>query len=596
MTVDPNETGQEPSLDRTADSPRPMPIEWAAAGAVLLSLIAFAMIRLACGDVAWHLATARLAFACGQWPTTNAFSYTFADYPLYQQYPLFQSLLLAIHQIAGWPGLSVLLCAGWLGVFLLYVRWACTWRAAAVMSLPWMIGMMALQRRMILRPDMFSMVWLACELIAIDAYLRRGRRWILLLPAIQLCWVNSHQLFPLGLAVQVALIAHLCFSRWAGSHVDARDRCVPIWPVLLAMGASIVATFGSPIGFRIVEVLQHTGGSVGHHRHHIRELAYIWERPVECALAMTCAAPALYALWRSRRRLYTFDLALWCMSLILVLIAMRGLVFFSMLSIGVFVRARRRSPAPAGPPIPLRAFLRPAMACVTLILACNVLFHRWVRPPKVLGGTQPGLGRSLGDWPDAALAFLASAPPPGEMMNMPWSLANGVLWRLPNCKPFVDSRFEAYPRDFLVDCIASYQDPSELDGLIDEYRPTWIFVDHRVAGVLERAVQLYQAGGWALVYADSQTMILVRECELTAEYVSAQRIGAADIEPRDLLPNPRDLRARQRIHFARLLAALDVEKAAQAQLTVAEQEARGHPSILALIAERRRAIDGRSNS
>ncbi len=554
------------------------------------------MIRLACGDVAWHLATARLAFTSGHWPTTNAFSHTFADYPLYQQYPLFQSLLFVVHQSAGWTGLSALLCAGWLGVFLLYVRWAGPWRHAAVMCLPWMIGMMALQRRMILRPDMFSMVWLACLLIAIDVYLRRGHRWILLLPAIQLCWVNSHQLFPLGFAVQIALIAHLCISRWAPGPVDRRDRTVPIWPVLLAVAASIGATFGSPIGARILEVFEHTGGSVGHHRHHIRELAYIWNRPVECGLAITCALPAIIALWQNRRRFYTFDVAIWCMSLILVLIAMRGLVFFSMLSIAVFARTRRRFPAPTGPPKQGRAFLRPAMACVTLALACNVMFHRWVRPPRVLGGTQPGLGRSLGDWPDAATAFLASSPPPGEMMNMPWSLANGVLWRLPHRKPFVDSRFEAYPRGFLVDCIESYRDASVLNALLDEYRPTWIFADHRVAGVLERAVQLYRAGGWALVYADSQSIIIVRECQRTAKYVSARRIDAADLKPHDLLQDPRDLRARQRIHFARLLTALGVNVAARSQLTLAEQDARGHPSLLTLIAEKRREVDGESTS
>lgn len=570
---------------------RPLPIEWMAAAAVMVSLIAFALLRISCGDVAWHLATARLAMKTGVWPTTNTFSHSFPDYPLYQQYPLFDLVLYTVYQALGWPGLSALLCLGWLSVVLLFVRWAGPWSTAAVLNLAWMVGVAALWRRMMLRPDMISLLWLVCLLIVIDGYLRRSRWWIAVVPAIQLCWVNSHQLFPLGLAVQIILVLHLGLSRWGRFGVDPRDRRIPAWPVFAACAASVAACLCSPLGTDIVHVLTQTGGSVGRHRHHIRELAYIWERTPELILAILCAAPAVGALWRSRRRWVPFDVGVWTLSLILVLIALRGLAFFGVVSIAVFARTWARRPHP-GPTTAaherLRRLARPALACVTLFLAANVVYFRWVRPPRVLGGTQPGLGRSLGDWPDAAIAFLQSAPPPGRMMNMPWSLANAVIWDLPDRPVLIDARFEAYPRTFQAACIASYSDDAALDRLIAQYDPLWVFADHRVTGIRDRIVHLLRTGNWSLVYADTQTAVVIRVCDRTTEYLAHHRVAIADIVPADLLAEPADLRARQRLHFARLLDALEERRAALNELTAAEADAAGHTALRRHIVDARR--------
>src|SRR4030095_5758957 len=117
------------------------------------------------------------------------------------------------------------------------------------------------------------------------------------------------------------------------------------------------------------------------------------------------------------------------------------------------------------------------------------------------GGTQPGVGRSLGGWGDAALAFLEKNPPPGRMMNMPWFSGNELIWGLPGQPVFVDPRFESYPHPFLRQVADAYLDDARMVALIQRYAPTWIYVQHFFSGVRDRLWVLV-GRGWTAVYVD----------------------------------------------------------------------------------------------
>ena len=187
---------------------------WAVWALIILAGVALALIRVMAVNLPWHLATARLAQATGHWPGVNTFSYTFPDYPVYQQYPAFQAAVWAVFRAASWAGLSVITAVGWMAAFLLIARWGGPFRQGARFHVLWMFALWALQRRMVLRPDMFSMIAFAAELLALDAFARGRTRALALVPAVHLFWVNSHQLFPLSFVVQALfagdlLTAHL---------------------------------------------------------------------------------------------------------------------------------------------------------------------------------------------------------------------------------------------------------------------------------------------------------------------------------------------------------------------------------------------------
>ena len=223
---------------------RPELLEYLAIAGLFLAVVAFSLIRIDATDTPWHLATAQYAFHEGHWPVRNTFSYTHPEYPLYQQYPLYQTILYLVYMAGGWEGLSLLLCVSWVTIFGLWILWASAGSSRiTTMNLAWMLALLGFQQRMILRPDILSILLLVALLLLIDIY-RRGRLWVVaFFVPLQWCMANSHQLFPLGLAVQGAFLLHLMALRILRGKcgVAQSDSALPIWPILLALiGSALV--------------------------------------------------------------------------------------------------------------------------------------------------------------------------------------------------------------------------------------------------------------------------------------------------------------------------------------------------------------------
>ena len=125
---------------------RPELFEYLAIAGLFLAVVALSLIRIDATDTPWHLATARYAFEQGHWPVQNTFSYTFPEYPLYQQYPLYQTILYGVYLIGGWEGLSVLLCVSWVVIFGLWIAWASAGSSRpTMMSLAWMLALLGIR-------------------------------------------------------------------------------------------------------------------------------------------------------------------------------------------------------------------------------------------------------------------------------------------------------------------------------------------------------------------------------------------------------------------------------------------------------------------
>jgi hypothetical protein len=535
----------------SADDERGATFAWVIWALIIVAGIAFALIRVMAVNLPWHLATARLAQATGHWPAVNTFSYTFPDYPVYQQYPAFQGAMWAIFRATGWAGLSAATAIGWVAAFLLVARWAGPLRQGARFHVVWMLALWALQRRMVLRPDMFTMIAFGAELLALDAFARGRTRALLVVPLAHLFWVNSHQLWPLSLIIQALFFADLA---------RRRDRRLARLAAL-ALGASALLTFATPLGFRIVLAPFRTAQSLAIFREQVDEFHRIWTMQHECALALATGVPAAWALWRTRRTVPLADWGVWLLSLALVLSAVRGLMFFGVVSAAILQRCVLRTHAagetmlpPLGPPT--RRVLAAAGLALTLFGAGGAVYYRWVDPPLSLGGTQPGFGPAIGGWAEAATAFLRDAPPPGRMLNLSMGLGDDVIFGAPGLPVFVDSRLESYPPDFLRAVMNAQSDDRALAALIDRFDAQWVFATHTRPLARARVVALLRAG-WHAVYVDSSNVIVVRPPATPAAnaYLQHHAIDLRRASPGDLASAPA-LRRQQEEDFAAFIAAL----------------------------------------
>jgi hypothetical protein len=521
-------------------------LERAAWALLALAVPLQTLLRIQPFDVPWHLATARLAETLGHWPTENTFSFTFPHHPIYQQYPVFQRLLYAIFRLGSWEALSVFIAVGYTAILVLFLRWGGGLRRAALFHLPWMLVVVSFHTRAAARPDILSLLFLATLLLLIDAY-RGGRRLAMLaVPALHWLWVNGHQLFPFSFVVQGLFLAHLVLVRLPLPFLDRADRALPLWPPLAALAASAGLTLLGPLGPRVVEVLAHTAGSLASHRGDVEELARLWTEPVWLALALLMAAAVLVALVRGRRALNAFEVGVWLFGCALAVSAVRGLVYYMLISAAVLQRTLLRQP-PAPPAVSpfLRRTFRALAAAATFVLLLTVAKNRLLARSYGQTVIQLGVGRTVGNWPDAAIARLRADPPPGPMMNLPWSLANALIWYWPERKVFVDPRFESYPRDFLVDALRSVHDDAVLDRVLGEHGIQWILGEHCGSPAAGRLAPLLASGEWQPVYADSLVVALVRRSAATEGYRAAHAFAPSP-DPPDLASGPPALRARQR--------------------------------------------------
>jgi hypothetical protein len=342
----------------------------------------------------------------------------------------------------------------------------------------------------------------------------------------------------------------------------------------VSVGVSLL----SPLGTQIVNVFAHTWGSAAHHRNDVQELARVWKDPVWLAIGLVVVVPAAAVLLRSWRAWNPFDVVLWLVALVMGIGAIRGLVYSTLVSGVVLQRTLVRQPIVWRPSLLLRRYFRALAVVMNTILALTVLYHRWLSPSTGLGGVQAGLGRSEGDWPDAAIAALKADPPPGHLMNLPWESANALIWAWPEEPVFVDPRLEAYPRAFLVDAFRSRHDDAVLGRLLAHYRPSWIFATHCASPERARIAHLVKGGGWQVTYADVSAVALVSRSDRTAAYRGSHAFVPAR-EPPGLLAHPAGRRARQRVCYARLIAALGFVEHAQAELEAASLEAAGDGAL-----------------
>lgn len=558
--------------------PAPLPLERLALG-VLIACVAVVMtVRVSDIDTPWHLATARMAWEGPGWPTSNTFSWAQPDAPLNHCYPLYQSLLWVVYQAGGWVGLSLLGSALWLLALGLWVQWGGGWRVAALASPLWCVPVYVCYMRRLLRPEMLTVVWLACLLLAFERYRRGGRWWAAAFVPLLWAMSASHPtLYPLGVGLVLSFAIHALMARWLGGRLGIADddAALPVWPLLLGLAGGLLACAASPLGEGIFLVpLRMLGQFEGYGGAETAELASTFANPISARVAyLGLASLALWAAL-SWRRWQPYEAAVLVMGLVPMLAAVRGLPFFAPVAAALAGRALARLEAPRWPGGG-RALLG---AAVSVAFAASLL-HTWVvEPNRTLRTPQSGVGLAHGQWGSATLDALRADLPPAEIFNMPWRTANPLIWGLyPERRIYVDPRFESFPAPFVLEAAEAMRSPEVLARVLARERPAVIVAGMRYGQAMRRCRELIASGGWRPTHCCAQLLVLARADQAWGERIDLD--APAPIAGLIEAPASEDLRGMQLVRVIRALRLLGAERRAAALAPELRRLAARHPVV-----------------
>ena len=196
------------------------------------------------GDVWWHLKTGELILEQHQIPTQNLFTYTNPKSPWIDLHWGFQCFVAFIYNQFGALGLIFAKSIIGTATFLLLLLTSRNSLPAWLTLLCWAPFLYIFSARYHVRPEMFSLLFVASTLWILHHCRQRPSRLWLLLP-IQIAWVNVQGLFVLQhLLVGAFLLQQLVTFLYKRQNLQLLRR------VLLAFILTAMASFLNPYGLR----------------------------------------------------------------------------------------------------------------------------------------------------------------------------------------------------------------------------------------------------------------------------------------------------------------------------------------------------------
>jgi Flp pilus assembly protein TadD len=439
------------------------------------ALLLFA--RLSCSDVWFHLRAGEWLLGGGGFPSADPFSFT-ADQRWIDTSWLFQLPLALAHRVAGLAGVTWL-NALMIGLAFGGVAWMTRRRGlrtadrAALLAL----ALLACSPRLFPRPESLSLVYLALALwLTEEALAGRVRRLGGFLP-LQLAWVNTETLFPLGLAVLAAGFLEALRRR----HLTT--AALRHWA--LALGGGLAASWANPHGTRgallPLRMAQQVADPSDIFHRGVYELKSAFDPampPGSVVFFFLFALAVLALAVRGRRRLDAFAILVLLGFGYLAVSSVRNIPLFALAGSFVALRSSAAPDAPAGARPPLGAAIaRGALAAALAFAGVGILTSGFY---ATLGlGKRFGVGLDDRVFPTASLAALRREGPPPRVMN-DHGLGHYLIWELrPGTRVFIDGRSEVYRPGTIAEMMPAFARADAFDALADRYGVRDAVLGHR---------------------------------------------------------------------------------------------------------------------
>ncbi len=483
--------------------------------AALYAVLLAKPINLTNADIGRHLKNGELFLAHLTVPEINLYSYTYPAFPTIDHHWGSGVVFFVVEQVTGFEGLSVFFIVLNLAAFCFAFDSARRLSSFSLATLASCIALPVLLSRPEVRPEAFSYLFCAVFLWLLVRYRKgeiKGRTLILLLPLLEILWVNLHIYFFLGIClVGVFLVEEGVFAL---IRADSHGHGKRFKELLLAIVLCTAATLLNPAFIRgamaPLQIFQNFD-------YRLAENQTVWfiegYTGFPIGLYFKIAFAALVLSWfpiiglaaARRRHFPVAELILTVAFSLMGWLAIRNLVLFGLAAI-VVTAANLKSILP-------KKFAQWTghAGLIVLLLATGVSFY--LLHPDFWQAEAQGTGIGLQAGNMNSLNFFAQNRLQGPIFNN-YDIGGYLIYGLfPSERVFVDNRPEAYPGSFFTQTLVPMQeDENKWKQMDAQYHFNVIFFYRNDLTEWGQGFMIRRVSdpAWAPVYVDANTIIFLR--------------------------------------------------------------------------------------
>ncbi len=487
----------------------------------LLIVSAFVFIlslrQLSDPDLGFHLKYGQWIVTNLQVPATDESTYTVTQHSYIDLHWLFQVILYSIFSIAGYNGISIMVCVASLLLFiLLFIRQRTSGIPASIFTISTFITFLIIEPRIAPRPEIFTFLFLTGTLLVLDLYYHRRKNLLFILPFIMVAWGNMHALFVLG----IFIIAVYFMSAWLRDRKP--DKTILIW-MIVSFGVCFINPYGVHVFSLPLELLTRFDPK-NIYNQHIQEFTPFFAQKHFVLrdylfLIITGLSSLMMILTRKKREIHEF--ILFIVFLFLAFGSIRNLPLFLLIVIIVggqmtFELTGQVRKWHKGWGIAI-FFM---MLLIPLALVPRIITNAYYLSNNSFNKT--GMGINESHQPVMAAEFLLRNHLDGRMLN---SIGFGgwLSWNLPQ-PVFIDGRLEVMQERLYFEITESWN--RGLANMIAKYHPQMIVYNY--LKYYPWTFQLKEMKNWRLIYADGVAAVF-------ADSSYARDVPAIDLSD---LPSP----------------------------------------------------------
>lgn len=520
----------------------------------LLIVFFFAILAIYCSreisdlDIWLHLKTGELIIKNKMVPLCDIYSFTLGNKTWINHEWLFQVIAYLSYVCDGSDGLIIMQNLVIICVFLVLFFIGFNEKNHIFVFLILYFTLLTSAYRFTIRPDIFSLFFLALYLFILKNFSGKKKNYIWLLPLLQMIWVNMHGFSFTGpLIILIFLIGDIVKrtpwlpKEWQHIKRFKNNELKIITIVFLAVIAvSIINPHGINGALYPFSVLGQISGKGKLVFKYIQELT----RPITFQTIFNLNTFFFYKVYIllsffsfriNHKRVDISDFILWLSFLIFSFIAVRNIAYFSIVAayvifnnihlafkdkdISLFSKLPKKIQVISFYVVMVFLFTYPAKGAAKYLESANYNFDTYKLKSALLGLSELR-------YPEKALNFLLKYDFPKHMFN-DFNSGSYLIGRgFPRRQVFIDGRTELYGPDFFENYVAFCEGQKEiLEKTLTQYNIKGVFLtngDNDLHAALLR--YFFKNPHWKTVYFDECAMIFLKDVEENSSLIKKFQI------------------------------------------------------------------------